>query len=637
MKTSVRRTVTFGHRMRISIFSACILACTLLCTAADDTWIEVKSPHFTIISNASVKQAGRVAKNLEQFRVAVQAFLPKMKVDPGSPLMVFVTRSDSDMKALLPNDRQEKGAAPTFGLFLAGPERNFVLLSTETPPEETYHVIFHEYSHMIINLNLQNLPLWLYEGFAELLGYMTVSDRDAGLGKVRSELMEVLQRFSMPLPELMSVTRDSPYYRQRDKVGIFYSMSWALTHYLMLGDKQSHSAKLREFISLLQNGVPEQEAVRRALGDLKTLEKNLDLYIRSKSFYYYKVPLRLDIKEDQYAARTLSLAESLGLRGVLLVHGDRMNDAKAMLEQALRLEPRNAVANEGMGSLYWRLQDTEKAQKYFSAAAELDSGSFVAQYFAAQLVYERDQDLETSENFLRKAIAINPTFGPAYRMLSQILMAKEERLPEALELSRKAAALEPLEIDNRLNIGRILARMNRYDEAQSHAEHLLATVKTELEKAQVESLLSMIRDQRSGPAKASPRVRNGKPAGSAPLTQGTGAVTEDPAGLESREKLRNARRLSNLETGPAGKLSGSVLSVTCDYPAVMDVVLAVKGVQRKFRARNYYDVRYSVIGGSSMSGFEPCTELKGKYVEIGYLSVDGQEFSGLIQAVAIYK
>jgi len=446
----------------------------------------------------------------------------------------------------------------------------------------------------------------------------------------------------MPLPDLMRVTQDSPYYRQQDKVGIFYSMSWALTHYLMLGDNQAHSKKLREYISLLQKGVPEPEAAQRALGDLKALERNFDIYIRSSAFYTYKVPLQLDTQEDRYAVRTLSLPDSLGLRGLLLVHGGRLNEAKAMFEQALRLDPRSAIANEGMGSLYWRLQDAEKAQKYFSTAVELDSKSYIAQYFAAQLAYERDQDLKASAGLLRKAIALNPTFAPAYKMLLQILAARDELLPEALDLSRKIAALEPLEIQNRLHIGRILARMNRHDEAQSHAEQLLATAKTESEKAQVEALLLEIRDRRDLLARASARSQDGKsadpPAAGAPAAaQGAAIVTDDPSGFENREKLRNVQKLSKIETGPARKLSGSVLSVSCDYPAVMDIVLAVKGKPHRFLARNYYEVQYSIIGAAGKSGFDPCAELTGKNVEIGYLSVAGQEFSGFIQTIAIYK
>jgi hypothetical protein len=35
--------------------------------------------------------------------------------------------------------------------------------------------------------------------------------------------------------------------------------------------------------------------------------------------------------------------------------------------------------------------------------------------------------------------------------------------------------------------------------------------------------------------------------------------------------------------------------------------------------------------------FQPCGELQGKRVEIEFLSVSGQEFSGLVKTVAIQK
>jgi tetratricopeptide (TPR) repeat protein len=493
--------------MRFLLISVCILACALFCAATEEPWVEVRSPNFLVVSNASAGQAQRVANNLEQFRAVVRFLFPKMKLDPGLPPTVIATRNEKDMKALLPSERQENGVAQTAGMFLAGPERNFILLSAEAPGNEGYHVIYHEYTHVLMNLNFRNLPLWLSEGFADLLGFATISDEESGLGKVRPEVLRILRESSIRLPVLMSVTKDSPYYRQQDKMEIFYSWSWALTHYLMLGDKQAHSRQLREFIGLLQDGVPKEEAIRRTLGDLKVLEKNLKKYINSNMFYYYKIPIQLKNREDSYAVRVLPPADSLAIRGIVLVYGGRLDDAKTMLDQALQLDPRSAVANEGQGSLYWRQHDLEQAKNYFAAAAELDSKSFLAQYFAAQLAYERDQDYGAAEDYLRKAIALNPNFGRAFAMLYQILMNQEAKLPEAFEVCKKAAELEPFEMNHRLNIGRILIRLHRCDEAQSHAEHLRATSRTDAERTQAESLLSMVKRQCHASPSSSSRER----------------------------------------------------------------------------------------------------------------------------------
>ena len=330
-----------------------ILACALFCVAGDITWIEVKSPNFVVLSDASQKQARRTARSLEQFRSLLQTALPKLKMDSGSPLIAFALRDEKSFKALLPGESLAKGAALPGGLFISSPERYFVLLRTDAPGELGYHAVYHEYVHLVMRLNFPDMPLWLNEGFAEFFGFARVSDGKSDLGMPSPDLLQTLKNGTMiPLATLLEVSYDSPYYREQGKVDMFYAQSWALTHYLMIGDKQAHTAQLSEFMKLLQNDTPAQEAAKRAFGNLKNLERNLDMYVRSMAFYNYQIPAQLSAKEDQYPVRTISAAESLASRGAVLVHVNRLDDARAMLEQALQLDQSNALANEGMGMLH---------------------------------------------------------------------------------------------------------------------------------------------------------------------------------------------------------------------------------------------------------------------------------------------
>jgi hypothetical protein len=45
------------------------------CIAREETWIEVKSPNFRVISDASPKQARRTARSFEQFRLLLKNFI----------------------------------------------------------------------------------------------------------------------------------------------------------------------------------------------------------------------------------------------------------------------------------------------------------------------------------------------------------------------------------------------------------------------------------------------------------------------------------------------------------------------------------------------------------------------------------
>jgi hypothetical protein len=49
-------------------------------SAADDPWIEVKSPNFTVVSNAGEGRARNVAWQFEQIRAAIQIGWPWARV-----------------------------------------------------------------------------------------------------------------------------------------------------------------------------------------------------------------------------------------------------------------------------------------------------------------------------------------------------------------------------------------------------------------------------------------------------------------------------------------------------------------------------------------------------------------------------
>jgi len=626
---------------RLGIFAGSwILAFALLLAAGESKWAEVKSPNFIIISDASAKTAKRVAKRLEQFRIVFSSAFPKLRTDLPSPLIVFAARNEKSLKALIPSDYGKAGVVTPAGIFMPGPERKFVVLRADIPGDQGYHVIYHEYTHMLMDLNFQSLPLWLSEGMAEFFAFTSVSDGESRLGQAGAEPLRILKGYSlMPLETLMRVTHDSPYYRDRNKADIFYAQSWALTHYLMMGEGQKHLPKLNDFLYLIESGASDEEAEKSAFGSLDELQRNLERYIRLFSFYYGSVRTELQVKEDQYSERELSQEEALALRGEVLICADRLDEAKAMLEEALMLNPRSALANQAMGSYFFRIGEQEEAQKYFSAAADLDSKSYLAQYFAAQMSYEQARDYEASEAYLRKAITINPRFAAAYSMLSQILMMqrKEDALAEALNLGVKAAELEPSELRHSINVGRILIEMERYEEARGLAERILAVAREEPERGQAETLIFAIqrRENRILEAKRREQARM-EGTGGMEARQRTRSIQEDSRESEPADQAWNDESSpSKIRTGAAGKISGLIASVKCDFPATMEIVLDSGGKQIRLLADNYYEVRYWAVGAPGKTGFQPCEELEGMYVEIGFVSVLDQDFAGLIKTVAI--
>ena len=632
-----KRLMTHCRQARVFI-TLIILARPFLCIAAEPKWIEVHSPNFTVISNDSPGQAKRTARSLEQFRSLLQAALPKLRMDSGSPLIAFALRDERGFKELLPGDALARGAATPGGLFISSPERHFVLLRNDAPVEQRYRTVYHEYVHMVMRLNFPDLPLWLHEGLAEFFGCARVSDGNSDLGMPSQQLLQTLKTGTLiPLTTMLEVSHDSPHYRERSKAAMFYAQSWALTHYLMIGDNKAHVEQLGAFLKLLQDDTPSQEAAKQAFGDLKNLERNLDRYVRSMVFYHYQVPVRLSVEEERYTVRELSAAESLAFRGAVLVHVSRLEDARSMLEEALRLDRGSAVANESMGMLYARLNDREKAGKYFAAAAAADPNNYLASYYAAQAAFERG-DPALVEGYLRRSLAINPQFVPAMRILSQLLAAQLEKLPEALELAQKAAALEPADMSHRLRIAEVLAAMERTDEAAARAEKVLAIARREEDRDAAKALLSRIQEHGKKIHEAKLRAAEREKQ-----NRRTEERIQKDRELEARLKAQQTEEQENetpaapVKAGSSRKVSGLIRSVRCDYPAVMNLVLDSDGKLQKLHADNYYRIQFWAVDAPGKNGFEPCDELEGKHVEIEFLSVPGQEYSGMIRTVAIQK
>lgn len=612
---------------RCLLFPLYILFLSSFCAAGEETWTEIRSPNFIVITNASPKQARRTAKSFEQFRLLIQTVWSPLKVDPPTPLTIFAGKDERSYKTLIAEEQSATGSAQSIGMFIAGPERELVALRMDGPENLPYHVLYHEYVHMILRLNFGHLPLWLSEGLAELFANADISDKSQGIGKFSTEAAHVLKTNPMiPLSTLMSATTDSPYYRQKDKADVFYAQSWAITHYLYLGNKKAHQDKLMAFIKMIVDGVPEQEALTRAFGDLKDLEEALNKYLQSTT-YYLRVKSQLGMDANKYRTRTLSEVESLAARGELLVHYNKLDRAQRMLDRALYLDPRNARANEGMGYFFLRINDREKSRKYFSAAADLDSKNCLAHYFAAETLMVKENDSAIAEKYLRTAISINPFFAPAYGKLSQLLLKNQSGLNEALEYAAKGAELEPGRLSYKLNIAYITALMDKVDEAYELGQRALSAARDDdQDRVQAESLLSWIKSLRD---------RQDRLQGLPQKTPKEPIFTNWKQEKEVEEKRKERiARIASLRTGSVAKLRGVVQTVKCEDPAIMDVVFDANGKQQLFHAENYFDVGFKSMG-VALPQIEPCMDLAGKQVDIEYLPVSDEDFSGLIQLITI--
>ncbi len=608
-----------------------------------ELWIEVRSPNFVVVSNASEKQARSVAEQFELFRALVQRMLPKANIDLGKPLTILAAKNEKSLKELLPEYWEQKGRVHPAGMFVPGQEKLYVALRMDVYGDYPYQIIYHEFMHAILRRNFQNIPLWMNEGFAELFGYSVLGGKQAGVGRPSvGHLQQLQEQKLLPLETLLTVDHNSPHYNEGNKASVFYAQSWVLTHYLMLEANTSQGSLLDAYLRNLAQSANEKEAAARTFGDLTKFARDLEAYTRRSSFRYFVVKAPLDIDEKSFPVRVLSPAESAALRGDFHVHTNRPREARALLDEALRLDPENAPAYESIGVLHLRNQDREQAAEWFEKAVARDSRSFLAHYYAAMLAVERGASgsFETTEKHLRRAIELNSQFAPAYATLASFYGFREDRLEEALQMARKAAQLEPGTLHYHLNIANILLRMRRADDAIQLGEKIQRAAREPAEQRMAENFLNTAREYRDSLSRYEAARREADDR----ATRRAAELSAEAARPASPPEPAAANELSVDPTGTQATARGLITNVTCPGPSQMRVTMKLRQATLTLLAAERAHVPYYIgvqtaaprAMKAKIRQFDPCESLEGLRVEIIFRP-EKEKLTGQIMSIELLQ
>jgi len=497
------------------LFTSGLLTGGLAAEADAPRWVEVRTLHFTVASDAGEKEAAQAARQFERLRVALGEFLPRARLDPGVPIVIFAARNESSLKELLPEFWEKKDSVRPAGFVTRGTRRYYILLRTDVDmPRERddnpFHVLYHEYTHLVFDLNFENLPVWLNEGLAEFFG-ATVIRKDkielmrpvwSHMGLLRSETL-------LPTAALFKVDRSSPEYNERDRAGVFYAQSWALVHYLMVGEEVAADRRIERFLKLRKAQIAEAQAVAQAFGDPGALDRALKTYIQRRGLRFRRTKLALPGPEEALHVRELSAAEVAAARGLLHVQTNRPVEARALLEEAVRLDPQLPDAREGMGVLAWREGKKDEARRWLGEAVRLPSASAVAHYSHAVLTLGQPRSAELlseAQASLERAIALDPGLAEALVVLAQVSTDRGSGVDRILNLMRRAIELEPAVFDYRLTEARLLLSCGEVQTARDLGGSLLAQARSEQERQSARSFLASLSAPAAGLARDTPAL-----------------------------------------------------------------------------------------------------------------------------------
>ncbi len=459
---------------RILRLACLVLLCNSLLTfATDKPWIEIRSPHFRVLTDGSEKDGRRVARDLEQMHEVFAYRYPSFRLDSGPPLLVFAPRDDESADSLDHVFGSEKGQTGLLGVYHEGWEKQYAAFrltkaeSVGGPGDSTsMNVIYHEYVHSIMHRNTRWLPVWLDEGFADFMGSTRFEGNTAIVGYPSERDHHIRDISLIPIDTLLKVDGSSPYYHDSKLASTFYAESWLTVHYMELGTGMQDGKKLEEFYGLIDQGTDQQKAFTQVFGDPKKFYQALIFYIQAPTLKNWILRDLPRVDEKQFAARTLSAAESGAEIAGYRVWMHDYKDARRIAGQALEDDPKLALAHENMGFVDFGEGKDSEAEKEFSAAFNLDSKGYLSLYYKTMLDASQRKPFDEDSIYsgCLRVLQINPQFAEVYIQLS-LHQLRVGSLTNALLMAQKAVALEPSRAGYNLLVAHILSLMGQTQDA----------------------------------------------------------------------------------------------------------------------------------------------------------------------------
>jgi tetratricopeptide (TPR) repeat protein len=609
------------------------VANTTLASAKSDPWVEVRTPRFIVVTDSSERQARQVAEQFERMRTAFHRRFPGAQVDAESPIIVLAIRDSKNFRALEPEVYLAKGAVELGGLFARSNEKNYVLLRLNAEGEHPYAAVYHEYVHFIFSHGGQWLPTWLNEGLAEFYQTMEIRDKEVEIGEPDINNIRFLRRNRLlPLETLFAVDQNSPYYHEDNKANIFYAEAWALTHYLEIRALHDKVDPILRYVDLVNNKVDPVTAATTAFGNLRALEKSLNVYLEQPSLTFLTNRGAIEVDKSAFKTRTLTPIESDAVEADFLAYVQRVKDSRELLDRILKQAPDNASAHETMGLLATREGKWQDAADAYELAAKFDPQNYLIHYSYAIAAIRaggfanRGAQIEAS---LRAATTLNPDFAPALDQLAAFYVQQGRHLDEAYKLELRAVQLDPRNVFYRMNGASLLVRMQRPDDA-------LAVLQTAAQMATDPAQLASIQNRKEGierfRAQMEQRIlQHGTGAGQIRTTERLDVVEEqseaDPQPVADAEPVHGPRRTA----------IGTLSDVQCSSPSTMQLKLAGGAKPLSLRTRNYFKVAYSAVNFTPSANLNPCTDLEKKTAKVEYFESPTSSAEGQIVSIELRK
>jgi tetratricopeptide (TPR) repeat protein len=605
-----------GIPLVITLCGSLAFFCTAPVFAGEPQWVEVRSPNFSVVTDAGEKRGREVAMRFEQMRAVFGALITKANVNLPIPLQIVAFRNTKELRRVAPlfNGKPTELA----GLFQGDGDRSFIMLDMSV--ENPWVVVFHEYAHQLLNGTLPGgTDPWFEEGFAVYFSSIEVDGKEARVGRIPDDQYIILRQLGMmKIADLFRVRQNSSTYNESgDHRNTFYAESGMLVHYIY--DNQL-LPKAATYFDLKENKhLAVEDAIQQAFGmSAAKFDNALRSYVSSGRYRYYPIPAPASISSNHFTVAPLSAPAANAVLADIHLHStDYREKALGEFQEVLKSDPQSAAACRGLGYAYLQKHDFTQSAEYFKRASELDPKDPRVHYYNALLMareggFGTGADLPAMTRELETSISLDPAFADSYAILA-FAQSTSGDPAKAIATMRKALAISPRNETYLFNLANLYLINRQPDPAIAVLQSLRGTSNPAL-AAQVAGALAQAQQFRQMVADGTAAYRPGvllQREESSATRDDRQSVGESPGGPPAKVQAN---------AGTAKFVRGMLDSVDCsaDPSAILTVVSGSRALKMKIGDKNHV----VLIGADQFS----CSWLKLK-VAINYREGDNGEMS----------
>ena len=485
------------HRVFLAV------ACALLIPAAvsAQTWHEVRSPQFVVLTDGGEGRGREVAWQFEQIRAAVLAAFPWARPQLDRPVVIVAARDENSMRQLLPVVfKQSSRDILTISIASVLPDRHVIVLQSDHKSEDVagtinpYFASYTSYSQLMLNAAFERpLPRWFVRGLSAVLGNSLVKRNEIDFGRPIPWMVQSLNESRAALPALLEMTADDPYLRSDVNRQRFDAQSWGLVHYLLFGRPANRADAINQISKMLAGGRTSTEAVTQVFGSVSALDEAYREFQRRPITQFARLAIDTAINRDTFALRAMPPEEVATMRALVHVAFGDPSEAKAMLVRARPggTEPAESYAVEAL--LLDRERQGAAALAAYRKAVELKSRNFYPHFRVALEMTQPGtrSDREGAERHFRESIALNAEYAFAHAMLANLLVVGP-RPESAVEPARRAVLLDPGDPQPRLILANVLRRTGQLAAANGIAMSARLLARSDTDRSNAQSIIDQI-------------------------------------------------------------------------------------------------------------------------------------------------